>query len=134
MNNMIGQRIKERRKELKITQTQIQEQTSVTSGNLSCIENGKYLPSSVALLELSRVLDCSIDWILTGKSSINKNTSYLDITDATDRKLLNFFHEMSTTDQEDLLLIAEMKANKGKSQRVAKSYHSASDNTESETA
>lgn len=134
MNNMIGQRIKERRKELKITQTQIQEQTSVTSGNLSCIENGKYLPSSVALLELSRVLDCSIDWILTGKSSINKNLSYLDITDSTDRKLLNFFHEMSATDQEDLLLIAEMKANKGKSQRVAKSYHSDSDNTESETA
>ena len=55
MENMIGQRIKERRKELKITQTQIQQETSISSGNLSCIENGKYLPSAVALLELSKI-------------------------------------------------------------------------------
>ena len=41
MDNTIGQRIKNRRKELKITQTQIQEQTSVTSGNFNFIENSK---------------------------------------------------------------------------------------------
>ncbi len=120
MDNMIGQRIKERRKELRITQTQIQEQTSVTSGNLSCIENGKYLPSAVALIELSRVLDCSIDWILTGESKITKNSTTLDILDLRDKELLNHFHNMSDTDQEDFMLIAEMKANKGKRQSNAK--------------
>ena len=120
MDNMIGQRIKERRKELRITQTQIQEQTSVTSGNLSCIENGKYLPSAVALMELSRVLDCSIDWILTGKSKITKNVASLDILDLRDKQLLNHFHNMSDTDQEDFMLIAEMKANKRKRQSNAK--------------
>lgn len=120
MDNMIGQRIKERRKELRITQMQIQEQTSVTSGNLSCIENGKYLPSAVALMELSRVLDCSIDWILTGKSKITKNDVSLDILDLRDKQLLNHFHNMSDTDQEDFMLIAEMKANKRKRQSNAK--------------
>lgn len=131
MDNMIGQRIKERRKELRITQTQIQEQTSVTSGNLSCIENGKYLPSAVSLIELSRVLDCSIDWILTGESKITKN---LDILDSKDKQLLNHFHNMSDTDQEDFMLIAEMKANKGKRQSSAKSSLTKNDNMSSETA
>lgn len=134
MDNMIGQRIKDRRKELHITQTQIQEWTSVTSGNLSCIENGKYLPSATALIELSRVLDCSIDWILTGKSKIDKNSIPLDISDSNVQKLLNYFHRMSETDQEDLLLIAEMKANKGKRSQSTKSFHSEINDPASETA
>ena len=78
MDNMIGQRIKDRRKELKITQLQIQAQTSLSSGNLSCIENGRYLPSATALIELSKVLHCSIDWILTGDSSISNSSFFLD--------------------------------------------------------
>lgn len=131
MDNMIGQRIKERRKELHITQTQIQEQTSVTSGNLSCIENGKYLPSAIALIELSRVLNCSVDWILTGESKITKNVKTLDILDS-DQELLQYFHEMSAEDQEELLLIAQMKANKGKRERDARSSHS--ENAKFETA
>ena len=77
MDNEIGIRIKSRRKELHITQAQIQEETSISTGNLSCIEKGKYLPSTTALIELSKILNCSIDWILTGKSSISKNTSPL---------------------------------------------------------
>lgn len=130
MDNMVGQRIKERRKELHITQTQIQAQTSVTSGNLSCIENGKYLPSAVALIELSRVLDCSIDWILTGESKITKNNIPSDILDMRDKELLKHFHEMSETDQEDLLLIAEMKANKGKRTEDARLFPSGNETTE----
>lgn len=72
MENEIGKRIKARRNELHITQTQIQSKTSISTGNLSCIENGKYLPSTTALIELSKILDCSIDWILTGKSSLSE--------------------------------------------------------------
>ncbi len=109
MENMIGQRIKERRKELKITQTQIQQETSISSGNLSCIENGKYLPSAVALLELSKILDCSIDWILMGKSSISENSLILDNKET---KLLNGFRELSEEDKEELIEILEMKLRK----------------------
>ncbi len=109
MENMIGQRIKERRKELKITQTQIQQETSISSGNLSCIENGKYLPSAVALLELSKILDCSIDWMLTGKSSISESSTILDNKET---KLLNGFRELSEDDQEELIGLLEMKLRK----------------------
>ncbi len=109
MENMIGQRIKERRKELKITQTQIQQETSISSGNLSCIENGKYLPSAVALLELSKILDCSIDWMLTGKPSISESSAILD---SKETKVLNGFRELSEDDQEELIGLLEMKLRK----------------------
>ena len=114
MDNMIGERIKARRKELHITLTQVKEQTDISAGNLSCIENGKYLPSAVALIELSRILDCSIDWILTGKCSISENSSGSDIEHSKDNILLSHFHTMSVEDQEELLMIAEIKANKNK--------------------
>ena len=52
MDNMIGQRIKERRNQLNITGKQIKEATGISTGNLSEIENGKILPSATALMEL----------------------------------------------------------------------------------
>ncbi len=109
MENMIGQRIKERRKELKITQTQIQQETSISSGNLSCIENGKYLPSAMALLELSKILNCSIDWMLTGKSLISNNSVILDDEE---QKLLNGFRELPGEEREELIGILTMKLQK----------------------
>lgn len=63
----IGKRIKSRRTELKLKQLQIKDKTGISSGNLSDIENGKKLPSAQALIALSETLQCSIDWILTGK-------------------------------------------------------------------
>lgn len=122
MENMIGQRIKDRRKELKITQTQIQQETSISSGNLSCIENGKYLPSAIALLELSKILDCSIDWILTGKSSISKAQEILETKEET---LLNGFRMLPEDEQQELIEILEMKLRKIHKTRMdlTESYH-----------
>ena len=127
MENMIGQRIKERRKELKITQTQIQQETSISSGNLSCIENGKYLPSAVALLELSKILDCSIDWMLTGKSSISESSAILDNKET---KLLNGFRELSEDDQEELLGLLELKLRKTQKARETSAKSSGLTDTE----
>lgn len=127
MENMIGQRIKERRKELKITQTQIQQETSISSGNLSCIENGKYLPSAVALLELSKILDCSIDWMLTGKSSISESTSILDNEEA---ELLNGFRELPEDDKEELMGLLQLKLRKVKKEKDVTAKSSPSADTE----
>lgn len=106
MDNLIGQRIKERRKELKITQTQIQQKTSISSGNLSCIENGKYLPSSIALMELSQILNCSVDWILTGRTPISGSSETLD---SNEQKLLRGFRELPAEDQDELIEIMMLK-------------------------
>lgn len=120
MENMIGQRIKNRRRELKITQTQIQQETSISSGNLSCIENGKYLPSAIALLELSKILDCSIDWILTGKSSISESQTILETREET---LLNGFRMLPEDEQKELIEILEMKLRKYISQERTHPNH-----------
>lgn len=106
MDNQIGQRIKERRKELKITQSKIQNETSISSGNLSCIENGKYLPSATALLELSQILECSIDWILTGESNYINNSEILDIKE---KEFLSGFRELTIDDQDEIIEIIHMK-------------------------
>ena len=109
MDTTVGHRIKTRRKELNITQTQIQEITSISSGNLSCIENGKYLPSAVALMELSKILNCSIDWLLTGENAIC-NTSLF--SDNKESLLLNGFRQLDQDDQQELLDILEIKLRK----------------------
>lgn len=127
--NTIGMRIKQRRTELHITQTSIQEACGISSGNISGIETGRYLPSAITLIELSKFLDCSIDWILTGKSFIST------IEDSSDKQiLLNLYHSMSPDDQQELLMIAQMKYNKTKSGRSAKSFLSGSNDSGSDTA
>lgn len=111
MDNMIGQRIKDRRKELKITQQQIQAQTSISSGGLSCIEHGRYLPSAPALIELSKVLQCSIDWILTGNSSISENREVLDIKES---ELLECFRQLNEDEQDEFLEFINIRLRRSK--------------------
>lgn len=69
--NMIGQRIREQRINKKLTQKQLANAARI-SGNISELENNKYLPSAETLLNISRVLDCSIEWILTGENRISE--------------------------------------------------------------
>lgn len=121
----VGKRIKQKRKENGITQLQIQEQTSISSGNLSCIENGKYLPSSSALLELSKILKCSMEWLLTGEQAIaNKdaNAATSDIEDSLKIQLIDLFRNMSDEDKIELLAIAQIKAQK-QNKKIAKFSH-----------
>lgn len=133
MDNMIGQRIRQRRKELHITQIEIQEACGISSGNLSGIETGRYLPSAITLIELAKILHCSVDWILTGESLISNNSVFTDINES-EKQLLNYFSLMSDLDKEDLLMIAAMKANKRKATQEATLSHSGSCNTTIETA
>jgi transcriptional regulator with XRE-family HTH domain len=63
----VGERIKARRNELKMTMKNVTAASGVKSGSLSEMENDKYLPSAQNLLALSRALNCSVDWLLTGK-------------------------------------------------------------------
>jgi len=105
----IGTRIKQRRKELGLTQVQIKQETGISSGNMSEIENGNKLPSTPALISLSTVLDCSIDWMLKGEAP-NRENYFL--SDEREVQLLDGFREMSEEDKEELIEILEMKLRK----------------------
>lgn len=115
MDTMIGQRIKTLRKELGITGAQIKESTGISTGNLSGIENGSSLPSAAALIALSQLLGCTTDYILFGETpkSEKKQSSKIGVLDE-DMKLLELFHGMSEDDQEELMMIAQMKYNRVK--------------------
>lgn len=113
MDNQIGERIRAKRKELRITQTQIYNKTGISSGNLSGIEAGKSLPSASALIGLSQVLDCSIDWILTG-SSPKSEILTLSVTEDT---LLTGFRKLPDQEKDELLDILEIKLRKIKREK-----------------
>ena len=131
MDTTIGTRIKSRRKELKISGIQIKEQTGISTGNLSDIENGKSLPSAIAIIQLAQILNCSTDFILLGKTL---NSESLCNSDVRESRLITCFREMELSDQEELLMIAEIKLNKGKKAKNIKSSHSELENKTSDIA
>ena len=97
MNNikMVGIRIRNRRKELNLTQKDVYATTGISTGNLSEIERGNVLPSSKALVSLSKLLQTSIDWILTGEYSI------LDIANA---EISENEYALKLTESEELIV------------------------------
>lgn len=113
-NLSIGTRIKQRRKELGLTQVQIKQATGISSGNMSEIENGNKLPSTPALISLSAILDCSIDWMLKGETPKRENVL---LSDERDIQLLEGFRELSEEDKNELMEILEMKLRKVKKEK-----------------
>ena len=110
----IGTRIKQRRKELGLTQVQIKQETGISSGNMSEIENGNKLPSTPALISLSAILDCSIDWMLKGETPKRENAF---LSEERESKLLEGFRELSERDKEELIEILGMKLRKTQRER-----------------
>lgn len=129
MNKMIGQRIKQRRKELKLTQVQIKDLCGISNGNLSELENGNRLPSAGALIALSKVLNVSIDWILTGENPLCDISN--EILSPLENEYLNAFRKLALDDQEEILELIELKL-KRKSRREKSSF--SEQNEEIETA
>ena len=128
MDNMIGIRIKERRKAMKLTGAQIKEKTGISTGNLSDIENGRSLPSAAAVIRLSQILDCSTDYILLGEtrnSEENKNSKFRETDE--DAQLLEQFHALAEEDQEEILMMIQLKYNRIQKARKKEQQSSLSD-------
>lgn len=98
MSISIGERIAARRKELGITGRQIKEATGISTGNLSGIEKGSSLPSATALIGLSKILNCSIDWILTGETPIFENQNQSTLSE-NQKELLETYNRLDRRGQ-----------------------------------
>ena len=104
----IGERIKARRKELQLTQTDIFEMCGIRSGALSRIENGTSVPSIILFYRIAEVLQCDMNWLMTGVSSNMKNKVFSE----SEEELLNGFRQLDQDDQEELMGLLALKLRK----------------------
>jgi transcriptional regulator with XRE-family HTH domain len=63
----LGQRIKKRRRSLKITQLELAQALGLTPQHISALEQDKRTPSITLLGRLATELGTSIDYLVTGK-------------------------------------------------------------------
>jgi transcriptional regulator with XRE-family HTH domain len=66
----LGERIRKRRKELNLTQSDLAKALGVTSQHISAIEQNKRAPSLDSLVKIAKELGVTVDFLLTGEESI----------------------------------------------------------------
>lgn len=111
----IGKRIRARRNELNLTQTDIDRVCGIKSGALSQIEHGTRTPSAIAFYSLSQALDCDMEWLITGKTT---NSNNFEIYEKEEKMLANF-RELPIEDQDELLALLDIKYQKVQRKRMA---------------
>lgn len=67
---MIGQRIRERRENLGLTQKQLAETLCLAPQHISAIEQDKRSPSIASLAKFAEQLGVNIDYLVTGKEGV----------------------------------------------------------------
>ncbi len=124
----IGNRIRDRRKELRLTQTDVFHECGIASGALSQMENGTRTPSAITLYKLSQVLKCNMEWLITGKSTHSENHEI----SKKEEKILYDFRKLSNEDQEELQEILQLKLRKMQRQSKENAKSSLSNFTRSD--
>lgn len=70
----LGERIKERRQALKITQQELAQSVGMTPQHISAVEQDKWAPSLNLLPKLAEELGVTTDYLLSGRESIVTDT------------------------------------------------------------
>ena len=95
----ISERIKELRRQKKLTQTELAQKVGLTYIQIGRYETGKSAPSADILQKMADALDTTSDYLMNG-SSDEKVSAQL-----TDKELLEQFKAVEKLDQEDKHLI-----------------------------
>jgi transcriptional regulator with XRE-family HTH domain len=66
----LGERIRQRRKELELTQDDLAKSLMVTPQHISAIEQNKRAPSLSSLVNMAKELGVTTDFLLTGKEGV----------------------------------------------------------------
>lgn len=77
--NKIGERIKNKRLELKLTQEKLAEKTGLTETYIGAIERATSKCSIETLVKISQSLDMNMDYLLFGTTVNNINTRFSEI-------------------------------------------------------
>ena len=76
---LIGKRVRETRKQQKLTQDQLAEMSDLTVGYISHVETAKKKASLSALISISNALGITVDELLTGNQLHNPTDYQTDI-------------------------------------------------------
>ena len=110
----VGNRIKQCRKKLGLTQNYISQEYKIDSGALSKIENGTRVPSAILFYELAQILKCDMEWLITGKSANKHN--YIKLNEK-EEHLLCTFHQLSEEEQSEIEELIEFKLFRNKKRK-----------------
>ena len=96
--NLIGNRVREVRKKLGLSQLQFVEHLGCGRSNISLLENGLALPSAGILAALKSKFNVSLDWLFSGEGEMfttekDKNTGLPD-SDEVSKDILTMLQEM----------------------------------------
>lgn len=69
MEERLGERLRRRRKECKLSQQQVADQLNLAKSTISQYESNTNEPDADTLARLARIYHVSIDWLVTGDSS-----------------------------------------------------------------
>ena len=75
----IGTRIKNKRKELSLTQEKLSEMIDVSPSYISEIERGSSITSLFTISKIADVLDLSLDYLVWGICPDNANYTFTDV-------------------------------------------------------
>lgn len=94
-------RIQELREELHMTQVRLSVELGVSQETISAYEKGKHCPSVATLVQLSKLLHASCDYIL-GLTDVRQTQSNTHLSNK-EQKLLSKYQQLDTRRQERLL-------------------------------
>jgi putative transcriptional regulator len=63
MNERLGNRLKERRTELGLTQGELADLCLVSRKTINTVENGVFVPSTLLALKLAAALRVTVEWL-----------------------------------------------------------------------
>lgn len=97
---IIGEKLRERRKFLGMTQEQVADAANVNVSHISNIEHNKVKISLSLLIRICQILDTTVDYILANE--------FPHATSTIDNELMNVLRDLSDEQKELLLRIAKV--------------------------
>lgn len=106
----IGSRIKERREELGITQTELAKRLGVSKGAIGNYETDANSPRASTMYKIFEILQCDANYLY--QDEIGERDTI--VPPAADRKLLSLLHQLNDEGQEKLIDYADDLVMSGK--------------------
>lgn len=115
----VDKRLNERMDELNLKQVDLCKLSGISKNAVSNYVNGNRVPDTMSLYKLSKTLDTSMEWILTGEGvKSTKQTQYTSI-DAIyksntvsckqESDMIAKYKQLTQEDKEDIKVLIEMK-------------------------